>query len=228
MQKSNSVTSPQDGPHEDLEKSIAKYLASTYKRPIQDHTKKAFERVLNQVEALGNSSIILDSACGVGMSTFKLAVQNPNATVIGIDKSQDRILKSDWYSVNVERSSGVKPTNAIIERADVIDFWRLVLEANVEIKKHYILYPNPWPKTTGFNKRWQGHPIFPILCDVCDSIELRSNWKLYLEEFNAAYSLVKSKTGLISEIATNGEYLTAFEKKFAESDQKLWKLTIGE
>ncbi len=228
MQKSNSVTSPQDGPHKDLEKSISKHLATTYKRPIQDHTKKSFERVMNQLEAIGNSSIILDSACGVGMSTFKLAVQNPSATVIGIDKSQDRILKSDWYSVNVERSSGVKPTNSIIERADVIDFWRLAVDANLKIEKHFILYPNPWPKTNGFNKRWQGHPIFPVLCDVCDSIELRSNWKLYLEEFNAAYGLVKNKMGLVSEIATNGEYLTAFEKKFAESDQKLWKLTIGE
>ncbi|MGL1935573.1 MAG: tRNA (guanine-N(7)-)-methyltransferase [Fibrobacterales bacterium] len=226
MSESRRVDSPQDGIHKDLDTIVVKHMTTEYKRPIQDHTKRAFERVLEQAKELGERPIILDSACGVGMSSFKLGAVHSDSIVIGIDKSQDRILKSDWYAVNVARASGSTLDNVIIERADVIDFWRLLVEANVAIEKHFILYPNPWPKQSSFKKRWQGHPIFPILCNVCNTIELRSNWKLYLEEFNRAYAVAKLNTGIIEQLSPEVECLTAFEKKYGESGQDLWKLLI--
>ncbi|MGL1902709.1 MAG: hypothetical protein OCC49_11270 [Fibrobacterales bacterium] len=226
MSESRRVDSPQDGIHKDLESVVIKHMTTEYKRPIQDHTKKAFDRILNQLKELGERPIILDSACGVGMSSFKLGAAHADSIVIGIDKSQDRILKSDWYAVNVARASGNSLDNVIIERADVIDLWRLIVEANKPIEKHYILYPNPWPKQSSFTKRWQGHPIFPTLLAVCDRMELRSNWKLYLEEFNRAYAVAKKQTGIVEQLNPEGEYLTAFEKKYAESGQDLWRLSI--
>ena len=42
MNSAREVLSNQDGPFKDLEKLVRKYAATEYKRPIADHTRKAF------------------------------------------------------------------------------------------------------------------------------------------------------------------------------------------
>ena len=65
--------------------------------------------------------IILDACCGVGQSTRILAKQNPQALVIGVDKSDHRINR------NVEgfdADDGFTAENYHLVRADLNDFYR--------------------------------------------------------------------------------------------------------
>ena len=71
--------------------------------------------------------------------------------------------------------------------------------------KHYILYPNPWPKAKHVQRRWHGSAVFPQIIAVGQEIILRSNWLLYLEEFQLAAEVLSFKGDII-----NGERYSAF------------------
>jgi tRNA G46 methylase TrmB len=74
--------------------------------------------------------------------------------------------------------------NVILVRAELSDFWRLCsMEEEWNICRHYLLYPNPYPKKSRLKSRWYAHPAFPILLQLGGCIVVRSNWKGYLEEF---------------------------------------------
>ena len=92
-----------------------------------------------------------------------------------------------------------------------------------QIDKHYLLYPNPWPKSAHLGRRWHGAPVFPAILKIAEKLEMRSNWRLYLEEFRMALALA----GVDSEIEAfqPDTYLTPFERKYHQSQQKLWRLT---
>lgn len=222
--QARSISSNQEGVHEDLLKQVAKYKRSTFKRPIADHTQAAFDQVLIYLEGW-EGELILDACCGVGESTIKIAAQYPNAKVIGIDKSIARLGKHNSYKRQ-------KPsTNYLLIQADLNDFWRL-LSAHIENKspawtllKQYILYPNPYPKKSQLSKRWHASAIFPFVVGVCKNIEVRSNWPTYLEEFYQAaqqYNL----DGAISVV--EGDAMTPFERKYRESGQQCFQLCLGE
>ena len=60
----------------------------------------------------------------------------------------------------------------------------------LQITHHYILYPNPYPTNVRLSKRWYAHPSFPLLLKLqADTIILRSNWNVYLQEFASAIEL---------------------------------------
>jgi len=88
----SSVYSNQTGIHEDLATTIKKHLLSTWQEPIPEHTRIAADKIVNLARK-HSGPLILDSFCGTGMSTTKLAERFPDALVIGIDKSQDRLAK---------------------------------------------------------------------------------------------------------------------------------------
>ena len=58
------------------------------------------------------------------------------------------------------------PANAVLIRADLVDFWRLLADNGVRLARHYNLYPNPWPKIGHLARRWHGHPVFPALLEL--------------------------------------------------------------
>ena len=167
-----------------------------------------------------SGEIILDSCCGVGQSTRLLAKQNPTALVIGVDKSAHRINRN---VDEVEHDDGRgKVENYYLVRADLNDFYRLVVAANWPVNKHYILYPNPWPKAKHLQRRWHGSAVFPQIIAVGQNIILRSNWLLYLEEFQLAAELLSFK-GEISTVNVT-QPLTPFEAKFHASGQQCLSL----
>jgi hypothetical protein len=51
----------------------------------------------------------------------------------------------------------------VFVRADLVDYWRLLAEAGIGLARHYILYPNPWPKIGHLARRWHAHPVFPFV-----------------------------------------------------------------
>ena len=146
--------------------------------------------------------VVLDSGCGTGMSTRNLARLHPDAAVIGVDRSAARLGKSRGVEL---------PDNALLVQAELATFWRLLLEADFDaaepglseaaplkasrVARHWMLYPNPYPKPARLNLRWHGHPSLPCLLAIGDEIEVRSNWRVYLDEFETATSLLARRAG---------------------------------
>ncbi len=212
LEHSRVIKSNQAGIHESLEKIVKKHLSSTFKKPFQQHTVEAFRLVEEQISQRP-MPLILDSCCGVGDSSRYLAEQNPDHWVIGIDKSEARLSK--------ERPEH-ELDNLILLRADLNDFYRLAAQAGWTLAKHCIFYPNPWPKSSRVQKRWHGSAVFPDMLKLSGEVELRSNWRLYLEEFQFALKLA----GFDSQLSRLEVELpiTAFERKYGQSGQLLWQL----
>ena len=106
---------------------------------IPTHTLKAFEEARQFVDNFygsdhtGPQPIVLDSGCGVGMSTFKLGERHIGIPVIGIDKSEKRLEKrlrvgrEDVKGVGLgTNKTATGRENVKLVRADLIDFWTLV------------------------------------------------------------------------------------------------------
>lgn len=214
---SRRVTSNQDGPHEKIPELIKRYLEHPFKKPVSEHTKLAFEQVcdwLGDWPTDGSQPLIMDSCCGVGESTQRLGKLFPDAKVIGLDKSRVRTEKHEKVFE--------LPENASIWRADVIDFWRLAVNAGWKLTAHYLLYPNPYPKSVQVQRRWHGSPSFLDILKLGGRLEIRSNWKTYLEEFAIALDVVNIESEL-NELDVTDPF-TAFERKYNASGQANWQL----
>ena len=218
---SKSIITNQPGIHEKLDAIVQKHLTHRSKKPIQAHTQQAFDYVNERVQA-HTGDIIFDSCCGVGQSTRLLAKMNPKALVIGVDKSAHRINRND--NELLEQTATHAVTNFILVRADLNDFYRLAVAAKWQVSKHYILYPNPWPKAKHIQRRWHGSAVFPEIMALSNTLILRSNWRLYLEEFQSA-ALLTGKKGAITEV-DDKQALTPFEAKYTASGQQCWQLLI--
>lgn len=214
---SKPVVSNQTDIHENLQRVVEKHFASTYIKPIQDHTLQAFEQAQQWLKRKGNQPIVLDSCCGVGESTYHLANAYPNALVIGIDKSALRIEKHENYALEVR-------DNYLVLQADVRDFWRLVIEHNWLVQHHYLLYPNPYPKSSQLTKRWHGHPAFVDLLGIKASLTVRSNWRLYVEEFVAALAVRGFNAQVQVYQAETPQ--TPFERKYWASGHQSWQTIV--
>jgi tRNA G46 methylase TrmB len=178
-------------------------------------------------------NVILDSGCGTGKSTFILGQMHPNCVVIGIDQSIARLSRNKSYnqtdlcnqkrrndrynnfsntpvSNHQDDQSNNQNDNVLLLRAELSDFWKCCLSSNqwqekICIYKHYLLYPNPYPKKSRLKSRFYAHPAFPLLMMTVqmdggggfnvdglptekekEKLVVRSNWKGYLNEFKSA------------------------------------------
>jgi tRNA G46 methylase TrmB len=206
----SSVYSNQTGIHEDLAPTIKKHLLSTWQEPIPEHTRIAADKIVNLARK-HSGPLILDSFCGTGMSTTKLAERFPDALVIGIDKSQDRLAKH----VSAEIA------NYHLIRANCEHTWALLAQAEIRCSQHYLLYPNPWPKKSHLKRRIHGHPAFPLLRALGGNVVLRSNWLTYVEEFEAGMHLLGYRSRITEVRATDP--LTLFERKYGANNENLWQ-----
>ena len=225
---SKAIITNQTGIHEKLNEVVKKNLSHPFKKPYQPHTQQAFQEMDALVQAFlqanPNGEIILDACCGVGQSSRMLAQQNPQALVIGVDKSAHRINR------NVEgftQEDGYSAQNYHLVRADLNDFYRLVKAANWPVTKHYILYPNPWPKSKHLQRRWHGSAVFPQMTSIGNTLILRSNWRLYLEEFQQAAEQIALHGELSQVNVAEEQALTPFEAKYQASGQVCWQLTLN-
>jgi tRNA (guanine-N7-)-methyltransferase len=204
------VRSNQSDIHEDLLITVKKHLQSTWQEPIPEHTRVAADEIISLVNS-HTGPLILDSFCGTGMSTAKLAKQFPEALVIGIDKSQDRLSK------HVVGNTG----NYHLFRASCEHTWAALAQAGVRCHRHFLLYPNPWPKKSHLKRRIHGHPAFPLLRALGGMVTLRSNWLTYVKEFSASMTLLNYRSE-VSEIKPT-DPLTLFERKYSANKENLWQ-----
>lgn len=216
MQQARPVTTNQNGPHEDTESAVRRHLQSDFLKPIQEHNQQAFDEIDTQVESWGGP-IILDSCCGVGESTAKLAEMYPQTMVIGVDKSAHRLGRHSHYQTNEKRQ------RYWVVRADLNDFWRLANQAKWQPQRHCIFYPNPWPKSVHLARRWHGSPVWKDVVALGGELQMRSNWSLYLLEVAQALK-VSGHDATISLLPDAAEAITPFERKYKNSGQALWQL----
>ena len=225
---SKAIISNQEGIHEKLDEVVKRHLTHASQKPYQAHTKEAFAQMDTLVNAFlvanPEGEIILDACCGVGQSTRILAKQNPQALVIGVDKSDHRINRNvEGFDVD----DGFNAQNYHLVRADLNDFYRLVKTADWPVSKHYILYPNPWPKSKHLQRRWHGSAVFPQMTSIGQQLILRSNWRIYLAEFQQAAKLVDLQGQIDAlPVVDSSLALTPFEAKYQASDQVCWQLIL--
>ena len=144
--------------------------------------------------------------------------------MIGVDKSANRLDRNVEELTHLDGSGIVD--NFELVRADLNDFYRLVKAENWPVTKHYILYPNPWPKSKHLQRRWHGSAVFPQMITIGQQLILRSNWRLYLEEFQAALLITgrESQLTTVEIVNDNNQPLTPFEAKYQASGQQCWQL----
>jgi len=220
---SRKISDAQEEIHKNLESIVLKHLQNKHRKPIADHTQIAFNQIKPQIDhALKQGrALIFDSCCGTAMSTAILARENPDALVIGIDRSAVRLGKEYNNSL---------PANAQLIQAECADFWQLARQQGWKLNKHTILYPNPYPKSKHLKRRWHGHPAFADILALGGEIELRTNWKVYADEFCLAVSIAKKYKREASynkvEMFIADKPLTLFEKKYQESGQQLYRCIV--
>lgn len=209
---SRAIDTNQCGLHERLVEIVKKHQRTSYRAPISEHAARAWAE-LKAFRAAQLTPIVLDSGCGTGDSTRQLARMYPHCCVIGIDRSLSRL-------------SRVRPEgagNMLLLRANLEEIFRLAALEGIEVERHFILYPNPYPKSQHLKRRWHGSPVFSDLVALGGDLVLRSNWKIYLQEFATALSIFGYKAS-IEVYDPSDQYLTLFERKYHKSGQQLWQL----
>jgi tRNA (guanine-N7-)-methyltransferase len=207
--------SAQSGVHEQLERRVLRHLEEPFLKPYAEYNRVAFAASLAGWDRV--SPLILDAGCGVGHSTIQLARAYPDHWVIGVDQSEDRLTRRKPYP------EALMPRNLVFVRADLVDYWRLVHEAGLRLARHYVLYPNPWPKIGHLARRWHAHPVFPFIPKLGGVLECRSNWSVYADEFACALKLVTGRE-IAVETFEAPVPLTPFERKYRDSGQTLYRV----
>ena len=211
---SRVITSAQLDVHKQLSAIVAKHATTAFKKPITPYNRAAFDASITAWRSHSAKPLILDAGCGVSLSTLNLAAHFPDHFVIGVDQSADRL------SRNI-RWQGELPTNLIKVRADLVDYWRLMLAAGIRPTRHYLFYPNPWPKIGQLQRRWHAHPVFPTIVALGGYFECRSNWRIYVEECATALTQLSGVQVCCAPYATTTPS-TPFEHKYLASGHALW------
>ena len=214
---SRFIQSAQTGPHADLEKLLKRHLETPFRRPILDYNRQAFDEAIALWQRDGKKrALILDAGCGVGWSTCHIARLYPDCFVLGVDQSSDRLARGKPLDV---------PENAALIRADLVDFWRLLADAQIRLHRHFLLYPNPWPKIGHLARRWHGHAVFPILKSLGGVVECRSNWEIYVQEMAWALGILANQSVSVEPWLPEMD-MTPFEKKYRLSGHTLWRCQV--
>ena len=212
---SRAVSSNQPHLHPKLAEVVNRHLRTTHRPALSAHNIQAYERLCAELEARPRP-LVLDSFCGTGHSTAGLAERHPDHLIVGIDKSAQRLAKHP-YSTRA---------NYLLLQADCEDIWTLLVRDGLRPDYHYMLYPNPWPKAAHLQRRIHGHPNFPLLLTLGGTLELRSNWQIYVEEFGCAMHLAGHR-GRVIKLADKGPDLSLFEQKYRYSGHALWSYTVS-
>lgn len=239
-------------PHPEVSASALRHAANLHRyleSPLHGPTVEAFDATVewfDSVDPTGSRPLVLDSGCGTGRSTRLTALRRPEALVVGVDRSLSRLERGG------RATDGDLPENALLVRAELASFWRLLLSAYegrlaARVARHQLLYPNPYPKPSQRGKRWHCHPALPVALQLGGSLEVRSNWLPYLVEFReavlsvahggsrvpaplraaAAAHLPARLEPVVLRDAEGADGLSLFEVKYHALNDGLYRLRLG-
>lgn len=216
---SRPVASSQSGPHPRLVRVLESHLRRRSEAPLHPPSVAAFQTLEKEL-AEDAAPRVLDSGCGTGESTREIARAWPECVVIGIDKSAERLRRGGFASFPHREG------NAIWVRAELATFWRLAAAAGWRLRRHYLLYPNPWPKPGHLQRRWHAHPVFPDLLALGGELEMRSNWQVYAEEFALAANRALGMNVRPRPVA-DPAVSSPFERKYRASGHRLYSVALS-
>lgn len=211
------VHSSQAVPHKNLLRVLKRYRETDYLNSIPKYARDEFSRLSARMQ-YKNTEIILDSGCGTGESALKLAQLNPCCLVVGVDKSASRLGRGIAHNS--------MPENVMFIRCDLIHFWRLLQQTQWRLGEHYLFYPNPWPKPGHLQRRWHAHPVFPSIIKLGGRLTMRTNWRVYAEEFALALRNYSVATAEVTQLHVSTA-MTAFEKKYTQSGHQLYEVNVN-
>ena len=91
--RSGLVHSGQTGVHPHLKKNVRRHMEKPWLQPFHKPTVEAYRLLKKEGVFSGSQPFVLDSGCGTGESTQRLADMFPNHVVIGVDRSHVRLAK---------------------------------------------------------------------------------------------------------------------------------------
>ena len=191
---------------------LRRQLAAPSRRPIPPSRQPACV----DIEAWWRAQtrpVVLDLGCGTGASVATLAALHPDDAVLGIDKSWRRLAKGTEL-----------PSHARAMRGDIDDLLQVARAKSLRAEVAYVLCPNPWPKPGHLPRRLHGRPAFIDLAAVARSIELRTNWSVYAEEFAHALALLGFAVSCGSMGPGDASPLSSFEVKYRSSGHEIWRV----
>lgn len=163
--------------------------------------------------------LVLDSGCGTGISTSGLADRHAECVVVGVDRSAARLRRGGV------RTWPLRHGNRIWVRAELSSFWRLAAAHGWRLRRHYLLYPNPWPKPAHLQRRWHAHPVFPAMLGLGGVLEMRCNWRIFADEFAGALEIATGCRVFPERMAVACP-ASPFEAKYHASGQELYRVRI--
>ncbi|MBK6436633.1 MAG: methyltransferase domain-containing protein [Rhodanobacteraceae bacterium] len=213
---SPQIVSSQQGMHTRLAAIVQRHCAQAWRALLHAPTEAQFKRWSATRNAV--RSLVVDLGCGHGDSTLQLAEHHVDAELLGIDQSADRLgrLAPQGYANH---------GRVTLMRAEAATLLRLLAAARIAIDVLYVLYPNPWPKPEHLMRRWHGHPVFPVLLANARRVVLRTNWRIYADEFVRAAQLL-GRTGAVQTLADDAATLTPFERKYRASGHARFEAVI--
>ncbi len=206
------VATDQQGIHPRLKRVVNHHLQHSFRRPPAPHAAHFRTQALARLNDCDNA-LILDSGCGTGASTVALAERFCTALVVGVDRSEVRLARA--------RARRDIPENVLFVRANLEDCWSLLAQHEVRLSHHFLLYPNPWPKQRHLMRRWHAHPLMPLMLGISRRLELRTNWRIYAEEFAASIELHGNFAVTVAALSPQ-QPISAFEKKYLDAGQQLY------
>lgn len=196
-------------------KSVArKLLLSTHQRPPSARAEAQAQTLIDQITS-NPKPLILDSGCGKGLSSRRLAQYYQQHWVVAIDQSAHRLQCLDEDL----------PANLLVIRENCIDFWPCLAPLHKHIVMHNLFYPNPWPKKKQEQRRWYAHPIMPYLCNLSPLTCIRSNWLFYLQSFAVVAEQLGHHT-YIKTLDSSELGWSHFEIKYAKHHVPVYELRI--
>ena len=191
-----------------------KHMKNTYKKPISKRSHDVFQYLIDH-QRQNPMPLIVDSGCGKGTSSRRLATQYPNHRIIAADQSQHRL-------AHLRKNT---PNNVLILCIDCVDLWTLLHRHIMPITMHSVFYPNPWPKKQHEKRRWYAHPIAPTFFNLSPITLIRSNWLYYLESSQTVACQYGLHTHL-SQIAPSSVGISHFETKYINAHVPIYQLAI--
>lgn len=216
------IESTQESPHRRLLERVERHRLHHWRQPIAAHSLSAYAELRQWLGERGSLPLLLDSGCGSGASSAGLAATHPDCAVVGIDQSLARLSRHLGPTGDLAAIA----ENAALLRAPLQDIWRLLYADGVGVQQHLLWYPNPWPKPEHLGRRWHAHPVFPTMLALGGGIELRSNWRVYVDEFALALARY-GWTSAIVAVDPAAAPVTPFERKYRDSGHPLWRLVAA-
>lgn len=215
---SPAIVSPQHAVHARLDTVVRRHRDHVWRAPLHAPSQEPFARWRAGHDR--DAPLVVDFGCGHGDSTLVLAERHADAILLGVDQSAHRLsrLAPQGFAVH---------GRATLMRAEAATVLRLLAADDLRIDTLYLLYPNPWPKPEHLLRRWHGHPVFPTLLGSARHIVLRTNWRVYADEFAMAAGIL-GRAAAVRTLPADADALTPFERKYCRSGHARFEVASGD